>query len=268
MKDHLFSLLSGAAQPSSKVGILREYLQARLLQLLQAQGCFTTWAFHGGTALRFLYGIARFSEDLDFTLHGPWHPMDFRKTLDKIGKGFEAEGYEVQVKIGAEKIVASAFIKFPGLLHEAGLSPRRDQNFSVKIELDTRPPGHISRASTLVRRHVMLNLYHHDKPSLLSGKIHALLARPYVKGRDLYDLLWYLSDPSWPRPNLPMLNAALEQTGWKRPLPTAENWRSTLWDRLHGVDWPQIRKDVMPFLERPDEAELLNGDTMGSLLVR
>ena len=236
--------------------------------MLQTQGCFTTWAFHGGTALRFLYDMARFSEDLDFTLHGPWRPTDFAKILDKIGNGFEAEGYEVQVKIGAEKTVASAFIKFPGLLHEAGLSPRREQIFSVKIELDTRPPGHITHASTLVRRHVMLNLYHHDKASLLAGKIHALLARPYVKGRDLYDLLWYLSDPSWPRPNLPMLNAALEQTGWKRPLPTAGHWRLMLKERLDGLDWTQVRADVMPFLERPEEAELLSGDTVGSLLVR
>ena len=60
-----------------------------------------------------------------------------------------------------------------------------------------------------------LPIQHHDKASLLAGKLHAILQRPYAKGRDLYDLLWYLGDPTWPPPNLTMLNHALRQTGWE-----------------------------------------------------
>ena len=58
----------------------------------------------------------------------------------------------------------------------------------------------------------MLRLFHHDRASLLAGKLHAILKRPYTKGRDLYDLIWYLSDPDWPLPNLTLLNSALRQT--------------------------------------------------------
>lgn len=65
-----------------------------------------------------------------------------------------------------------------------------------------------------MRRHVTLRLHHHDRAALLAGKLHALLQRPYTKGRDLYDLIWYLSDSAWPAPNLTLLNAALRQTGW------------------------------------------------------
>ena len=65
----------------------------------------------------------------------------------------------------------------------------------------------------MVRRHVLLQLHHHDRASLLAGKLHAVLQRPYVKGRDFFDLLWYLSDPGWPSPNLTLLNRALAQTG-------------------------------------------------------
>lgn len=65
----------------------------------------------------------------------------------------------------------------------------------------------------------MLNLLHYDKSSLLAGKLHAVLTRKYTKGRDLYDLMWYLSDPTWPAPNLIQLNNALKQTGWNKTMP-------------------------------------------------
>ena len=77
----------------------------------------------------------------------------------------------------------------------------------------TRLPGP-PLDTTLVRRHVLLNLHHHDRASLLAGKLHAVLQRPFLKGRDLYDLIWYLSDKDWPDPNLVLLNNALNQTGW------------------------------------------------------
>ena len=69
--------------------------------------------------------------------------------------------------------------------------------------------------TTVIRRHLLLNLQHHDQASLLAGKLHAILQRKYLKGRDIYDLLWYLSNPNWPAPNFEMLNHALQQTGWE-----------------------------------------------------
>jgi LuxR family maltose regulon positive regulatory protein len=75
----------------------------------------------------------------------------------------------------------------------------------------TNPPAGAGLATTVVRRFVVLQLQHHDKASLLAGKLHAILQRSYTKGRDIYDLLWYLSDPTWPPPNLVLLNNALAQ---------------------------------------------------------
>ena len=68
-------------------------------------------------------------------------------------------------------------------------------------------------ATTLIRRHITLRWQHHDQASLLAAKLHAVLQRPYPKGRGLYDLLWYLSDLGWPQPNLVLLANALEQSG-------------------------------------------------------
>jgi hypothetical protein len=162
--------------------------------------------------------------------------------------------------------VASAFVGFPGLLYELGLSRQRRQVFSVKVEVDTNPPAGASMDTTLVRRHVTLNLHHYDKASLLAGKVHALVARPWCKGRDLYDLVWYLADRTWPEPNLPLLNASLSQTGWTGPELDATNWKKVLRKKLESIDWNAARADVLPFLERPREVDLIERNHLFRLL--
>jgi hypothetical protein len=136
----------------------------------------------------------------------------------------------------------------------------------VKIEVDTDPPAGARLETTLVRRFVTLRLLHHDRSSLLAGKLHAVLQRSWTKGRDLFDLLWYLSDPEWPEPNLDLLNDALLQTGWggERLLP--ENWRNAVRERLRELDWPRVVSDVGPFLEPSADVELLTLENMLSLI--
>ena len=119
----------------------------------------------------------------------------------------------------------------------------------MKLEIDTRPPAGARLATTIVRRFAVLQLQHHDQGSLLAGKLHAILQRRYTKGRDLFDLIWYLSDPDWPKPNLAMLNNALQQTEWKGPILMENNWRGIICQRLNDVNWDTIVQDVQPFLE-------------------
>jgi hypothetical protein len=124
-------------------------------------------------------------------------------------------------------------------LLEFGLSAQSDEVIAVKIEVDTHPPAGAGLDTTLIRRHVTLRLQHHDRGSLLAGKLHAMFQRRYIKGRDLYDLLWYLSDPDWPGPNLTLLQNALQQTGWVGPKPDDENWHYPV-QRLGKVDWKNM----------------------------
>jgi len=266
MKEHLRSLVGGVTGRQNGLNIAREYLQAWILAALQRAGAMVPLAFHGGTALRFLFGSERFSEDLDFALEREPTLYDFRAYLKSIKGDLTDEGYQVEVKINDQKTVHSAFVRFPGLLFDLGLSPHRGQTLSVKIEVDTRPPAGAVLAISLVRRHVLLRLQHHDRASLLAGKIHAILQRPYVKGRDLYDLLWYLSDRSWPAPNLVMLRNALAQTGWTGETPTEGNWRSLVAERLRGVDWDRARADVAPFLPEDFDLRLLDRENLLGLL--
>lgn len=266
MKEHLKALLRSSTSPVEARNLAREYLQALILQSLQRTGAMTALAFHGGTALRFLYSLPRFSEDLDFALERNPGAYDFRAWLQTIRRDLELQGYAVTLKVSDQKTVHSAFLRFSGLLYELDLTPHRDEVLAVKLEVDTNPPKGATLETTLVRRHVLLNLHHHDRASLLAGKLHAILQRPYLKGRDLYDLLWYLSDKSWSSPNLALLNNALAQTGWPGPLVTEETWRDAIRARIEAASFDQAVEDARPFLAIPHEVELLTADNLMRLL--
>ena len=262
MKEHLVELVRNQPTPAHGRNLTREYLQARLLGALQRAGAMIPLAFHGGTALRFLFDSARYSEDLDFALEKDKGRYDFRAYLQTIKAEFSAEGYTVELKANDKKVVNSAFVRFPGLLHDVGVSPHRSEVLAIKIEVDTNPPEGAVLTTSVIRRHVTLQLQHHDRASMLAGKLHAFLQRSYLKGRDLYDLLWYLSDPGWPAPNLTLLNNALKQSGWKGNQLSARNWRSAVRQRLQTVDWQRVMNDVRPFLEPSVDPELLTQENL------
>lgn len=266
MKDYVLELARTAPDPVQGRNQMREYLQARLLGALQGAQAFLTLAFHGGTALRFLYATGRYSEDLDFALERSPERYDFRAYLKAVQTALRPEGYTLDIKLNDRKAMHSAFVCFPELLYAAGLSPHKTEVLAVKVEVDTRPPAGARLATTLVRRHVLLNLQHHDPASLLAGNLHAVLQRPYLKGRDLYDLVWYLSAPDWPAPNLALLNDALRQSGWTEAPLTLTTWRSVVRRRLANADWRAAAADVRPFLERPSELAMLTPESVGALL--
>lgn len=267
MKDYLLELTGRADNTEAARCLMREYLQARTLEALQEGGAFADWAFVGGTALRFLYSLPRFSEDLDFSIREPGVEDKFLAHLKRIKKKFSDEGYQIEIKAKADKTVRSAFIKFPALPYEMGLSPHRNETLSIKIEIDSNPPAGANLETSIVRRHCLLNLQHYDKSSLLAGKLHALLSRKYTKGRDLYDLMWYLSDSTWPMPNIQLLNNALSQSGaLAGTTVTGNNWRQFLAERIAGFDWNQVLADARPFVEKQSVLGMLTADNILKLL--
>jgi len=267
MKEYLAQQVRARDQVAAR-NVVREVLQAKVLASLQRAGAMIPLAFHGGTSLRFLYSINRFSEDLDFALERADRGYDFRAYLRAVRTDFEREGYVLEVKATDRKIVHSAFLRFRGLLHELGLSRHRTETLEIKIEVDTRPPAGAVLETTVVRRHETLQLQHHDRASLLAGKAHAVLQRTYTKGRDLFDLQWYLSDPGWPAPNLVMLNHALAQSGWEGPELDDGNWHAILKQRIDGLDWAKVIDDVSPFVASPAELAILTRDNLSKALTR
>ncbi len=280
MKEELIAVASRGRSEIESRNLAREYLQARILLGMQEAGAMIPLAFQGGTALRFLYGLPRFSEDLDFALERPEHidfgeheqqaafngVFDLARLEQRIMTSLKREGYEVATKRKSARTVNILMLGFVGLLNELGLSPHGAQLLRIRIDIDTRPPSGATLSTTIIRRHALLHLQHHDRASLLAGKIHAILQRTWTKGRDLFDLFWYLSDRTWPEPNLTLLNNALEQTEWEGPALSASNWRGIVSTRLRTLDWVAAQRDVAPFLEPGPESTLFTMENVLGML--
>jgi predicted nucleotidyltransferase component of viral defense system len=238
----------------------------RILQSLQRAGAMIPLAFHGGTALRLLYQLPRYSEDLDFALERQSNQYDFRKYLTAIQQDLTAETYHVEIKLSDQKVVHSAFIRFRGLYHQLGISPHESEVLAIKLEIDTNSPANAILDTTFVEHHVAVHLQHHDRGSLLAGKLHAILQREYIKGRDWYDLYWYLSQKLWPAPNFDMLNSALGQTGWNKDIITPDNWQEFVSERLAQLDWNRVVEDVQRFLIEQEELAEFKKEKIANLL--
>lgn len=264
MKEQALALVAGVADPGRALCLLREYVQAQVLRSLHESEAFRPLAFVGGTALRFLHGLPRFSEDLDFSLVTA-DGYDGKQWLTKVKRDLSLAGFQVEVTWNERNVVHAAWVRLAGLLREAGLAGRPEQKLAIKLEIDTRPPPGARCERRIVTRHETFLIQHHDLPSLLAGKLHAVLSRRYAKGRDLYDLLWYLSQRPAVAPNLDLLQAALAQTG-APGRQDAREWRKLVRARLRSLDVRAAAQDVQPFLESPRDAELLTVENLLGLL--
>ena len=266
MKAYLRKLITPAPTKLAAIYMVREYLQARILQSLQRAGAMQSLAFHGGTSLRFLYNMPRYSEYLDFALDLNPENYALPAYLQRVAHDFSAEAYTVGIKLNEKRVVHKAFVRFRGLLHELGLSGHASEVLAIKIEVDTNPPIHAGLMTTFLNRYVPLNLHHHDPETLFAGKLGAVLQRMYLKGRDVYDLWWYLSQPDWPDPNLAYLNHSLKQGDWAGDWLTAANWRGIVRSKIQTLEWPLVLEDVSPFIIAPESQNDFSKERLLGLL--
>lgn len=266
MKDYIKSIVDKKASANDNLNRIREYIQAYFLYVLYRKKYYQDMVFTGGTALRFIYQIRRFSEDIDFSLSHRAKQVDFNGMMRDIAQEFKQAGYAIEVKAKTNLTVHSALLKFSGILFETGLSPLKDEKLMIKIELDSSPPAGGVEAHTMVAAPFMFYMLHYDLSSLFAGKIHALLCRQYTKGRDWYDLMWYLARFKGIEPNYSMLNNAMAQTS-KNPIQiTRENWKIEIKKVVQKLDFNKVKNDVGKFLEDQSELNLLGLKTFEGLL--
>ncbi len=264
MKEAALATIQDLSDPTEKLNRLREYLQAFMLRSLHESEAFSSIAFVGGTALRFLHGLPRFSENLDFSVYrkDTYDPM---KWMQKAKRDLFRAGFQAEIRWNDRKTVHSGWVRISEILKEAGLSAIENQKLSIKVEIDTRPPEGETQQRSLVTRHLTFALCHYDSPSLLAGKLHALILRPYAKGRNWYDLVWYLSHRPPVLPNLTLLQNALNQTHPGLQL-NANNWIEHLLEKLETLDTKALIEDVQAFLEQPNDTELLTRQNLATVL--
>ena len=242
---------------------LEELMQHYVLASLWRAKFFAHAAFHGGTCLRILYGMNRFSEDLDFVLKEPATTFQWRPYLERIQEDCLAEGirFEVQGREKLETAVKKVFLKTDSIgqilnlrLPYARHSSRR---IRIKLEVDTKPPAGASFESRFITFPVTAAMTSMDLRSGFGSKSHALLCREYTKGRDWYDFLWYASRKV--APNLDLLANALDQQGpWAglRPKVTADWFLGAMRKRIETIDWIVARTDVERFVMSREQPSL------------
>jgi hypothetical protein len=245
------------------VRALREIIQEVALLGLWRAKFFEHAAFYGGTALRILYGLDRFSEDLDFSLLKPSPDFNLARYTASLEEELQAFGFNVRVEMidkAVESAVQSAFLKANTrnelLVIEAGEEltgqVAAGQLLKVKIEVDTDPPSGFSTQTRYLLQPIPFAVRSYSLPDLFAGKMHAILFRKWknrVKGRDWYDLVWYAANH--PRLNLAHLEQRMRQTGhWsgdKNLSPVI--FTDLLFEAIDRLDVNQARKDVAPFVK-------------------
>lgn len=240
---------------------LKEILQEIILYGLSTANFFSKGIFHGGTSLRILHGLPRFSEDLDFLLNEPdprfnWHPY-----LDAIDKTCKQFGIEPDIidKSQAGKAVQKMFLKDNSIGKILNLSfqhhPGKKQ--TIKLEIDTNPPAGSNIETKFLDFPIAFSVVSQNLSSNFAGKCHALLCRKYIKGRDWYDFLWYVSKKI--TLNFKLLTSAVEQQGpWQgQQIEVTFNWLIEQMDKkIHEIDWKKTILDAKPFLSGTEKNTL------------
>jgi len=234
--------------PWQEKNILVEYLQTQILKALSLSKFNDSISFLGGTCLRFAYGINRFSEDLDFDLVKK-RGFKIEELKSDIVKKMELQGFEIDTKVKKTENIYIIYFKFKNVLREFGFNVPRDEKILVKFEIDFNPYKNIKTETRFAdsfneRFPILVNV----KETLFAQKILAVALRPYQKGRDFYDLVWFLSQKNL-EPNYKILKEK------KMKIDNRQELIDFLQKIIKKSNLPQAVKDVERFLFYPEQAQ-------------
>lgn len=249
---------------------IKEIIQEIVLCGLSRGGFFDEAAFYGGTALRIFYGLNRFSEDLDFALLEPNKDFDITKYFKYIEKEVQAYGLNLTISTKEktkDSNIISAFLKGDTKEHILMFFPNENmqefnnsvKSIKIKLEVDVNPP----KGATYEMKYKLLPSPHevrlYDESSLFAGKIHAILCRNWnyrIKGRDLYDYIFYLAKNT--KVNLELVKEKLIES----EVINRDNefnidiLKSMLNNKFNEINYTDAKEDVIPFIQDVDSLNL------------
>ncbi|MEE9421731.1 MAG: nucleotidyl transferase AbiEii/AbiGii toxin family protein [Gammaproteobacteria bacterium] len=240
----------------------KEIMQEVALYALWRAGFFEVAAFQGGTSLRILHKLPRFSEDLDFILKEPNPDFEWGGYLDPLLDSLQEFGLQSEAldKSRMDQRIKKALLKDNSVSNQMNLAFYRGhpgKKLTIKLEIDVNPPECSGYEYTYLDFPLDFEVCSQDLSSNFALKIHALLCRPYLKGRDWYDFNWYIKQQI--QPNLPHLQAALYQFGpWSGQSITVDiDWlHKTMAKKIADVDWQEAANDVERFLNTSERESL------------
>lgn len=247
---------------------LKEIIQEVILLGLWRSKFYEKAVFYGGSALRILYKLDRFSEDLDFSLIAPEKDFDIKKYLGAVKSELELWDFEVSTEEKNKKnesTIDSAFIKANTLIHllkiDVNLKTHKNAVMKIKLEVDQDPAVGFTSELKYHLHPIPFTIKTMALPSLFAGKMHALLCRTRrtnIKGRDWYDLIWFVKN------NIPCdlyyLKNKMAQTGHidVSEALTREKLIDFLSGKIKEIDFDLAKSDVEPFLKNLGQREELS----------
>jgi predicted nucleotidyltransferase component of viral defense system len=267
--------------PEETLNALREILQEVALLGLWRSKFFEHAAFYGGTALRILYGLDRFSEDLDFSLLVPDSTFELSRYMPALESELAGFGFKVEGKIQQKSIetaVQSAFLKADTLQvmleFDIDVTVRKriypGQLLKIKLEVDTDPPPGFTSEAKYLLQPIPFAVRTYSLSDLFAGKIHELLFRRWnnrVKGRDWYDFVWYCA--YHPHLHVSHLQERMRQSGHSSSERLSfVDVRNFLKDAIQTLDVSQARQDVRPFIRDPKALDIWSTDFFMALVNR
>ncbi|PJA89003.1 MAG: hypothetical protein CO139_00080 [Candidatus Moranbacteria bacterium CG_4_9_14_3_um_filter_36_9] len=234
--------------PWQEKNILLEYLQTQILKALSLSAYNESISFLGGTCLRFAHGINRFSEDLDFDLLKK-EGFEIEKMMQEIKKKLEMQGFEIDARTKTNEKIHTIYFKFKNVLREFGFNVPKDEKVLVKFEVDFNPFKNIqieTKFSDSFNERFPMQV--NSLETLFAQKVIAIIFRPYQKGRDFYDLVWFLSqkniEPNW---------EIFKEKGID--IKNRQELVKFLEDQAQKSNLKQAAKDVERFLFYPEQAQ-------------
>lgn len=262
------------------VNALREILQELALLGLWRSKFFEHAAFYGGTALRIMYGLDRYSEDLDFSLLKPLADFTLQPFGDALLREIMSFGFQVNFERRERSVhtaIESAFVKantYRQLIvietDHALLSDMHPQKtLRIKLEVDTDPPSGFNVESHYILQPIPFSIRAYSLPDLFAGKLHAILCRRWknrVKGRDWYDLVWYAG--SHPEVRLNHLESRMRQTkDWITDENlTSDRFQQLLITSVEELDVDRARTEVAPFVRDARSLDIRSRDFFRELI--
>lgn len=256
-----------------KSALERQAVQQEVMQLIALSGLarggfFEKAAFYGGTCLHLFYGMERFSEDMDFSLLSPDPKFDFESYFPAIREEFAIAGKEVEMQLkrkGKPSSIESAFLKESSEVFRIGFAAQKQ--IKVKIEVDIDPPPDFSTEMKLMTRPVSRWIRAYSIGDLYAGKVSAALFREWrsrVKGRDWYDLEWYVRNGFVC--NLKHLSARGRESNSNVDLSSREAVIAAFKERIATIDFKAASEDVRPFLKDASCLDIWSQDYFTALV--
>lgn len=224
-------------------GVLREYLQYMILSILFSHKIGRKLSFLGGTNLRIVHKMSRFSEDLDFDNKNLTY-NEFKRLSQHLKRKLEKQGFDVEIRL-VEKEAFYCYIKFPDILYKAGLSSHKQEKVMVRLDTFDQKVTYERTVFILDKFEFFDQILVTPKEVILSQKLWTITQRNQLKGRDFYDIMFLLQ------------NTAPDKTFLKSKFGTDDlnKIRCIVLKHLKDVDFDELARDVAPFLLSPTEVD-------------